>query len=135
MRRRREATMEERFLASGSVQPDADRREHTFLRLLGAGLLRLAAYLAVAVAVAGGLGLLIGWLRGGDLAKSVSYTYYLSGVAVIIWAMATGGRQVQWRGEHGEDLGSGGGTINESALLLVVAVVLLVCGGVVEAQF
>jgi hypothetical protein len=135
MRRRREASMEERFLATGAVQPDADRREHSFGRMLAAGLVRLAVYLAAAIATTAGIGLLVGWWRGGDMTKNVAYAYYISGVAIIVWAMATGGRQVQWRGEYGEDLGPGGATINESALLLVVAVVLLVCGGVVEARF
>jgi multisubunit Na+/H+ antiporter MnhB subunit len=135
LRRRREATMEERFLATGAVQPHADRREHTFARLVAAGLLRLAVYLVVALALAAGVGLLFGWWRGSDMATTVSYAYYISGVAIVIWALATGGRQVQWRGEYGEDLGPGGTTINASALLLVVAVVLLVAGAVVEARF
>ena len=136
MRRRRDAaTMEERFLRSGAVQPEAARREHPFLRMVAAGLLRLGAYLAIAAALAGGLGLLIGWWRGGDMTKAVAYTYYISGVAIIVWAMLSGGRRIQYRGELGEDLGPGGGTMNESALLLVVAVVLLACGAVVESQF
>jgi hypothetical protein len=126
--------MEERFLRTGAVQPEAERRKHPFLRMIAAGLLRLAAYLAVAISLAGGLGLVIGWWRGGDMTKAVAYTYYISGVAIIVWALLTGGRRVRYVGELGEDLGPGDGTINESALLLVVAVVLLICGAVVESQ-
>jgi hypothetical protein len=135
MRRRRETTMEERFLRTGAVQPETDRREHPFLRMVVRGLLRLAVYLLVAISAVGGLGLLIGWWRDGDMTKNVSYTYYISGVAIIIWALVTGGRQTKWRGELGEDLGPGGGTVNEAALLVLVALVLLVCGAVVESQF
>jgi hypothetical protein len=135
MRRRRDATMEERFLRTGAVQPETDRRERPFPRMVVRGLVRLAVYLVVAISAAGGLGVLVAWWRGGDMTKTVSFTYYLSGVALLIWALATGGRQTQWRGEFGEDLGPGGATVNEAALQVFVALVLLVCGAVVEAQF
>src|SRR5688572_24844638 len=103
--------MEERFLRTGAVQPETGRPERPFLRMVVAGLLRLAVYLAIAIALVGGLGLLIGWWRGGDMTRTVSYTYYISGVAIIGWAMLTGGRRVHYRGELGEDLGPGGATI------------------------
>lgn len=126
--------MQERFLAGGAIQPKADRREHAFLRMVGTGLLRLAGLLAAAAAITAGLGLLVGWLRGDDLWTALAYAFYIGGVAVFGFALVSGGRRVHYRGELGEDLGTGGGGINEGALMIVVAFFLLGLGVLVESQ-
>jgi hypothetical protein len=134
LRRVPEATMEERFLGGGAVHPEAERREHTFLRMLGRGLLRLAGLLFAAAAITAGLGLLIGWLRGDDLWTAVAYAFYIGGIAVFGFALLSGGRRVHYRGDLGEDLGTGGGAINEGALMILVAFFLLGLGVLVESQ-
>jgi hypothetical protein len=134
VRRRREETMEERFIHGAPVQPEAERRERPFLRMVGLGLARLAGLIAAAAAITAGAGLLIGWLRGDDLWTAVTYAFYIGGVALVGFAMLTGGRQVQWRGELGEGLGPGGGTISQSAVIVFIGIVLLLLGVLVESQ-
>jgi hypothetical protein len=126
--------MEERFLSGAPVHPEAELRERPFLRMVALGLARLAGLVAVAAAIAAGFGLLIGWLRGDDLWTAVTYAFYVGGVMLVGFAMLSGGRQVQWRGELGEDLGPGGGTISQSALMVLVGIALLLLGVLVDSQ-
>jgi Na+(H+)/acetate symporter ActP len=100
--------MEERFLGGAPIHAEPTRRERPFLRMVAMGLARLAGLVAVAAAIAAGAGLLIGWLRGDDLWTAVTYSLYIGGVILVGLALFGGGRQVQWRGELGEDLGPGG---------------------------
>jgi hypothetical protein len=126
--------MEERFLGGAPVHAEAKRREWPFLRMVGMGLARLVGLIAVAAAIAAGAGLLIRWLRGDDLWTAVTYALYIGGVILVGFALLGGGRQVQWRGELGEDLGPGGGTISQSALMVFIGIVLLLLGVLVESQ-
>ena len=126
--------MEERFLAGAPIHAETTRRERPFLRMVGMGLARLVGLIAVAAAIAAGAGLLIGWLRGDDLWTAVTYALYIGGVILVGFALLGGGRQVQWRGEFGEDLGPGGGTISQSALMVFIGIVLLLLGVLVESQ-
>lgn len=98
--------MEERFLRGGAVYAEPERHEHTLLRMVGKGLLRLAGLLSVAAAVTAGAG----------------------------FALVSGGRRVHYRGELGEDLGTGGGSIDEGMLLILAAFFLLGLGVLVESQ-
>ena len=126
--------MAERFLHGAPVQPEAERRERPFLRMVGLGLARLVGLIAAAAAIAAGIGLAIGWLRGDDLWTAVTYAFYLGGVILVAFAVLAGGREVHWRGELGEDLGPSGGTISQSALMVFIGIVLLLLGVLVESQ-
>jgi hypothetical protein len=126
--------MEERFLHGAPVQPEAKRREWPFLRMVGLGLARLAGLIAAAAAIAAAVGLVVGWLRGDDLWTAVTYAFYIGGVVLVAFAALSGGREVQWRGELGEDLGRGGGTLNQSAVMIFVGLALIALGVLVESQ-
>ena len=126
--------MEERFLHGAPVQPEAERRERPFLRMVGLGLARLVGLIAAAAAIAAAIGLAIGWLRGDDLWTAVTYAFYLGGVILVAFAVLGGGREVHWRDELGEDLGPGGGTISQSALMVFIGIALLLLGVLVESQ-
>ena len=125
--------MEDRFLGGAPIHADPARRERPFLRMIGMGLARLVGLIALAAAIAAGAGLLIGWLRGDDLWTAVTYAFYIGGVLLVGFAIL-GGRQVQWRGEYGEDLGPGGGTVSQGALMVFIGIVLLLLGVLVESQ-
>lgn len=94
----------------------------------------MAGLLSVAAAVTAGAGLLIGWLRGDDLWTAVACAFYVGGIAVFGFALVSGGRRVHYRGDLGEDLGTGGGSINEGMLLILAAFFLLGLGVLVESQ-
>ena len=126
--------MEERFLHGAPVQREAERRKRPFLRMVGLGLARLVGLIVAAAAIAAGIGLAIGWLRGDDLWTAVTYAFYLGGVILVAFAVLGGGREVNWRGELGEDLGPGGGTISQSALMVFIGIALLLLGVLVESQ-
>jgi hypothetical protein len=126
--------MEERFLGGAPIHAKPTRPEHSFLRMVGLGFARLVGLIAVAAAIAAGAGLLIGRLRGDDLWTAATYGLYIGGVVLVGFALLGGGRQVQWRGEYGEDLGPGGGTISQSALMVLIGLVLLLLGVLVESQ-
>jgi hypothetical protein len=128
MRRRDGASLEERFLGAGAVEPRADRRRVPgFVRLLAAGILRLVVYTAIAAAIAGVGGLVWGALRGSDdLLHSFVVGLWVGGAAMVGIAALTGGRDVQYRGELGEDLGKGGGA--GMVAILVVGIILIATG-------
>ena len=127
MRRRREESMQERFMTPGAVEPRAERRAAPrVVRFLGAGLLRLLAYTAVAVALAGGAGLAWGLISGSDdLLRSFMLGLYVGGAAMLILGLLTAGRPVHYRGALGESLGSGGGPGTGAIALVGVIVVLI----------
>ena len=120
--------MEERFLGAGAVEPDAERRQVPgFVRFLAAGILRLGVYTAIAAAIAGGGGLVWGALRGSDdLLHSFVIGLWVGGAAMVGIAALTGGRDIQYRGELGEDLGKGGGA--GMGAIVVVGIVLIAIG-------
>jgi hypothetical protein len=127
--------MEDRFLGTGAVHPETEKRERPLLRIVAVGLARLVGLVAAAAAVAAGFGLVIGWLRGDDLWTAVTYAFYIGGVLLVAFAMLGGGRgEVQWRGELGEDLGPGGSTISQGVLMIFVGLVLLALGVLLESQ-
>ena len=129
MRRRREqASMEERFLREGAVEPRAERlRVPGFVRFLAAGILRLGVYTAIAAAITGGLGLVWGALRGSDdLLHSFVLGLWVGGAAMVVVAGLSGGREIQYRGELGEDLGKGGGA--GMVAILVAGIILIAIG-------
>jgi hypothetical protein len=127
-RRREEASMEERFLGTGAVEPHAERRRvPEFVRFIAAGILRLAVYTAIAAAIAGGGGLVWGALRGSDdLLHSFVVGLWVGGTAMVVVAALTGGREIQYRGDLGEDLGKGGGA--GMVAILVVGIILIGIG-------
>jgi hypothetical protein len=132
-RRRRDESMQERFLADGAAEPRAERSAvRRFVRYVGGGLLRLLAYTAVAVALAGGAGLAWGLLSGSDdLLRSFMLGLYVGGAAMVILGLLAAGRPVHYRGPLGESLGSGGGP-GTGAIALVGVIVVLI-GVAVEA--
>jgi hypothetical protein len=120
--------MEERFLREGAIEPPAGRRRMpAFLRFLWAGLVRLVVYTAVATAIAGGLGVVWGLLRGSDdLLHSFVLGLWIGGAAMVTIAALTGGRDIRYRGDLGEDLGKGGGA--EMGAILAVGFILFGIG-------
>ena len=122
--------MEDRFLREGAIEPRAERRRIPgagFIRFLAVGIRRLVAYTVIAGAIAGGLGLIWGLLRGSeDLLHSFVLGLWLGGAAMIAIAALTGGREIQYRGELGEDLGKGGGS--EMGGILAVGLILIGIG-------
>jgi hypothetical protein len=120
--------MEDRFLREGAIEPRAERRRVPgVIRVLAAGIRRLVIYTVIAGAIAGGLGLVWGLLRGSDdLLHSFVLGLWIGGAAMFAIAALTGGRDIQYRGELGEDLGKGGGP--EMAAILAVGLVLIGIG-------
>ena len=120
-------SMEERFLRAGAVEPlVARRRLPRFVRYIGAGLLRLLAWTAIAAGIAGGAGVAYGALSGSaDLWRSVALGLYVGGAAMVTLGLLTGGRPMHYRGELGESLGRGGGGGVGAVVLVGVLVVLL----------
>ena len=119
--------MEERFSTAGAVEPRTQRRGvPRFVRFLGAGLLRLLAYTAVAVALAGGAGIAWGLISGSDdLVRSFVLGLFVGGVAMIGLGFLSAGRPIEYRGVLGESLGPRGGA-GTGAIVLVGAIVLLI---------
>jgi hypothetical protein len=132
-RRRREPSLEERFLRTGAVEPERHRRGAvpSFVRLVVAGLARFAVMVAVAAAVAGGVGLLFGHLRGGDPERWLTLGLYLGGALLIVGALITGGRERRYVGDLGEDLGSSGA----GAPAFVAVGVALICLGIAAETY
>jgi hypothetical protein len=94
MPRRRDQTMQERFLrVAGGVHPPP-RKRIVFPRWIVAGLLRLLVWVLLASAASVGLALLIGHFRGTDPSRSVPLGLYLGGAALCILAAVgtAGGR-------------------------------------------
>ena len=120
--------MEDRFLREGAIEPRAERREVPgFIRLLAAGIRRLVTYTVIAGAITGGLGLVWGLIRGSDdLLHSFVLGLWLGGAAMFGIAALTGGRDIRYRGELGEDLGEGGGS--EMGAILAVGLILIGIG-------
>ena len=125
--------MQERFATAGAVEPRAERRGIPgFVRFLGAGLLRLLAYIAVAVALAGGAGLAWGLIGGSDdLVRSFVLGLYVGGVAMVVLGLLSAGRPIEYRGDLGESLGPGGGA--GMGAIVLVGVILLLLGAGVDA--
>ena len=120
--------MEDRFLREGAIEPRAERREVPgFIRLLAAGIRRLVIYTVIAGAITGGLGLVWGLIRGSDdLLHSFVLGLWLGGAAMFGIAALTGGRDIRYVGELGEDLGEGGGS--EMGAILAVGLILIGIG-------
>lgn len=120
--------MEDRFLREEAIEPRAERREVPgFIRFLAAGLRRLVVYTVIAGAITGGLGLVWGLIRGSDdLVHSFVLGLWLGGAAMVAIAALTGGRDIRYRGELGEDLGEGGGA--EMGSILAVGLILIGIG-------
>lgn len=120
--------MEDRFLREGAIEPRPQRRRlPVFVGVIAAGLMRLATYTAIAAAIAGGLGVVWGLLRGSDdLLHSFVLGLWIGGAAMVTIAALTGGRDIQYRGELGEDLGKGGGA--EMGAILAVGLILIGIG-------
>jgi hypothetical protein len=122
--------MEERFLSEGAIEPRAERRRVPgagFIRFLAAGIGRLVAYTAIAGAIAGGVGLVWGLVKGSeDLLHSFVLGLWVGGAAMVAIAALTGGRDIKYRGELGEDLGTGGGA--GMGAILVVGLILIGIG-------
>jgi hypothetical protein len=127
-KRRGEQSMEDRFLRDEANEPRADRREvPSFIRLLAAGIGRLVAYTLIAGAIAGGLGLVWGLIRGSDdLLHSFVLGLWFGGAAMVGIAVLTGGRDIRYVGRLGEDLGEGGGS--EMGAILAVGLILFGIG-------
>jgi hypothetical protein len=96
MRRRREQSMEQRFLRGGAVTPERARRSVSpTAAMIVRGLARFAAFVATAVAVSVGVALLIGWLTGSNLWRSALLGLYFGGAVLIIFPLLSwGGRPV-----------------------------------------
>ena len=124
--------MEERFLRTGSVEPRAERRQVPRLaRFLGAGLLRLVVWTAIAAGIAGGGGLAYGLLSGADdLWRSFTLGLYFGGAAMVILGLLSAGRPIEYRGPLGESLGRGGGA--GTGVVVLVGVVIILLGTAVE---
>lgn len=119
--------MEDRFLREGAIEPRAERRQVPGFIRLAAGIRRLVIYTVIAGAITGGLGLVWGLLRGSDdLMHSFVLGLWIGGAAMFAIAALTGGRDIQYRGELGEDLGEGGGT--EMGAILAVGLILIGIG-------
>jgi hypothetical protein len=119
--------MEDRFLREGPVEPPTEGRIGGFMRFLAAGFARLVAYAVIAGVIAGGGGLVWGALRGSDdLLHSFVLGLWFGGTAMVVIAVLTGGRTIQYRGRLGEDLGRGGGS--EMGAILVVGIILVGIG-------
>lgn len=120
--------MEDRFLREGAIEPRAERREVPgFIRFLAAGIRRLVTYTVIAGAITGGLGLVWGLIRGSDdLLHSFVLGLWLGGAAMFGIAALTGGRDIRYVGELGEDLGEGGGS--EMGAILAVGLILIGIG-------
>ena len=120
--------MEDRFLREGAIEPRVERREVPgFIRLLAAGIRRLVTYTVIAGAIPGGLGLVWGLIRGSDdLLHSFVLGLWLGGAAMFGIAALTGGRDIRYVGELGEDLGEGGGS--EMGAILAVGLILIGIG-------
>jgi hypothetical protein len=122
--------MEERFLREEAIEPRAERRRvpgGRFIRFLAAGIRRLVTYTAIAGAIAGGLGLVWGLLRGSDdLLHSFVLGLWVGGAAMFAVAALTGGRDIQYRDTYGEDMGKGGGP--EMGAILAVGLILIGIG-------
>jgi hypothetical protein len=127
-KRRGEQSMEDRFLREGAIEPRADRRKVPgFIRFLAAGIRRLVTYTVIAGAIAGGLGLAWGLIRGSDdLLHSFVLGLWLGGAAMFGIAVLTGGRDIRYVGDLGEDLGEGGGS--EMSGILAVGMILIGIG-------
>jgi hypothetical protein len=127
-KRRGEQSMEDRFQREGAVEPRAERREVPgFIRFLAGGIRRLVTYTVIAGAIAGGLGLVWGLIRGSDdLLHSFVLGLWLGGAAMVGIAVLTGGRDIRYVGRLGEDLGEGGGS--EMGAILVVGLILIGTG-------
>ena len=133
MRRRRESSLEERFLRHGAVEPERRRAPGTDLvRFLLAGVLRFAVLVVVAGAVSLGLALLVGWQRGSDPAEAAAWGFYAGGIVLVGFALVSGGRSTHRRGEHGEDLGSSPAA---GPVYIAVGVALLALGVATETFF
>lgn len=129
MRRRRDESMEERFMRSGAVEPTPDRREvHPTASMLLAGIRRFLLLTAGVAAVAAGLGVLVGYLRGGDLGRYVTLALYVGGgILVAFGAFTFSSEPRQWVGEWGEDLGTGSDA-GEAGAFVAVGVALIGIG-------
>jgi hypothetical protein len=120
--------MEERFLGEGAIEPRAQRRREPgggFIRFLAAGMRRLVIWTVISGAIAGGIGLVWGLVRGSeDLLHSFVLGLWLGGAAMVAIAALTGGREIRYRGQLGEDLGKGGG----AGMGAILAVGLILVG-------
>jgi hypothetical protein len=127
-KRRGEESMEDRFLRDGAIEPRAERRNVPgFIPFLAAGIGRLVAYTVIAGAIAGGLGLVWGLIRGSDdLLHSFVLGLWLGGAAMVGIAVLTGGRDIRYVDKLGEDLGEGGGS--EMGAILAVGLILFGIG-------
>jgi hypothetical protein len=84
IRRKREETMQERFLAGiGAIHPET-RKRSGFPRWLAVGVLRLLLWVLVVSAICVGLGLLIGHFRGSDPSRSVPVSLYIGGATLML---------------------------------------------------
>jgi hypothetical protein len=119
--RRRQQTMEERFLGGGPVHPEADRLERgPRTQMLLAGLRRFAIFTAAAAAAAAGLGVLAAYLRGGDLVRGASLGLYVGGALLVAFAAFTFSNQPRrWVDQYGHDLGAGGGGGDTGAFIAI----------------
>ena len=81
---RKQQTMEERFLRKRSAVHPAKRRRIPFPRWLLFGVLRLLVWVVLISAVAIGLGLLFGHLKGTDPARSIPLSLYIAGAACML---------------------------------------------------
>ena len=94
MRRRRESSMEERFLGRGGVEPERSGLNPT-VRMLLVGIARFIAYVAVAAAVSVGIAVALAALRGGDLWRAATLGLYVGGALLVVlplfsWSGRTG---------------------------------------------
>ena len=120
--------MEDRFLRDGPIEPRAERRKVPgFVRFLAAGIRRLVTYTVIAGAITGGIGLVWGLIRGSDdLLHSFVLGLWLGGAAMFGVGVLTGGRDIRYVGDLGEDLGEGGGS--EMGAVLAVGLILIGIG-------
>ena len=111
----------------GAIEPEPERRKvPAFFRFIGTGLLRLAAYIAVAAAISSALGIAWGLVSNSDdLVHSAALGLYVGGSAMLAMGLLTGGRTVQYRGALGENLGTIGGPSTGAFALVGVFVVVL----------
>lgn len=113
--------MEERFLGAEAVHPESDRREWSpRTQMLLAGLRRFAIFTAAAAVGAAGLGILVGYLRGGDPVRGAALGLYVGGALLVAFAVFTFSNQPRrWVDEYGHDLGAGGASGDTGALIAI----------------
>ena len=127
--------MEERFLGTGAVQPDAEHREPPeLLTRIAKGLVRFTAFALAAAAIAGGAGALWAALSGNDVARGISVGLYVGGALLVLLAVFSfSNAPRQWSDQYGSNLGATGG--GDLGAYLSIGLALILLGLAVDSVF